>query len=86
MPGAITPATVAVDQFPSERGDDEHSVTVTYPKTLRLSPKDVDSLGVDGSEAPATNATPAVAELPGYILETPPHQAQHEVEEQPHVH
>lgn len=84
-PHKISPSTVAVDQVPADRYADESSVTLVYPKTLYPAPTNLESLETDEAVARAPNQTSAVAQLPGYILEIPPHQAQHD-HEQSNVH
>lgn len=82
---AIRPSTVAVDEPPVERYADGNSVTLVYPKALRPAPLDVETLEAEEGGVLAPNQSSAIAQLPGYILEIPPHQAQHDQEES-HVH
>jgi hypothetical protein len=80
----IATSTVAVVQPPEDRYDDESPVTLVYPKTLYPAPSGLETLETDERAAAEQTEASAIARLPGYILEIPPHQAQHEHEESIH--
>jgi hypothetical protein len=67
-----------VEDLPAEPLADQKSVTVVYPKTLRPTPTQIESMPTDKPATLSPERSPAVAQLPGYILEIPAHQAQHD--------
>jgi hypothetical protein len=72
-----TSPTIATEEVPVERLASQGTAKVVYPITLQTVPtKNAHDLTDVPHAAESSAAAPAIAQLPGYILEVPPRQAQ----------
>jgi hypothetical protein len=80
-PITIVSTTLAVEEVPMEPIDDRETAKVVYPKSLRPMPTEIERLEPDQDASQSTEQSPAIARLPGYILEVPPRQARYDHDE-----